>query len=166
MTMITRSTSTIMTTIMRSTSITTTTIMRSMSTITTMITTSMSTTMTMSMASAAIRTAPATTITTTPMRSSPPGAGRRPGYTQAEISRILTELDSGAYGKILRAKGIVSGGDGTWVEFDYVPGEQEVRAGHPDYTGRLCVIGAELDEARSGGPVRPVSGKGIEYCNG
>ena len=69
-------------------------------------------------------------------------------YTQAEISRILTELDSGAYGKILRAKGIVSGGDGTWVEFDYVPGEQEVRAGHPDYTGRLCVIGAELDEAR------------------
>ena len=72
-------------------------------------------------------------------------------YTQAEISRILTELDSGAYGKILRAKGIVSGGDGTWVEFDYVPGEQEVRAGHPDYTGRLCVIGAELDEARLAG---------------
>ena len=72
-------------------------------------------------------------------------------YTQAEISRILTELDSGAYGKILRAKGIVSGGDGTWVEFDYVPGDQEVRAGHPDYTGRLCVIGAELDEARLAG---------------
>ena len=72
-------------------------------------------------------------------------------YTQAEISRILTELDSGAYGKILRAKGIVSGGDGTWVEFDHVPGEQEVRAGHPDYTGRLCVIGAELDEARLAG---------------
>ena len=72
-------------------------------------------------------------------------------YTQAEVSRILTELDSGAYGKILRAKGIVSGGDGTWVEFDYVPGEQEVRAGHPDYTGRLCVIGAELDEARLAG---------------
>ena len=72
-------------------------------------------------------------------------------YTQAEISRFLTELDSGAYGKILRAKGIVSGGDGTWVEFDYVPGEQEVRAGHPDYTGRLCVIGAELDEARLAG---------------
>ena len=72
-------------------------------------------------------------------------------YTQAEIGRILTELDSGAYGKILRAKGIVSGGDGTWVEFDYVPGEQEVRAGHPDYTGRLCVMGAELDEARLAG---------------
>ena len=72
-------------------------------------------------------------------------------YTQAEVSRILTELDSGAYGKILRAKGIVSGGDGTWVEFDYVPGEQEVRVGHPDYTGRLCVIGAELDEARLAG---------------
>ena len=69
-------------------------------------------------------------------------------FSQAEISRILTELDSGAYGKILRAKGIVGGADGAWVEFDYVPGEHDVRAGRPDYTGRLCVIGAELNEAR------------------
>ena len=67
-------------------------------------------------------------------------------FTQADIERILTALDSGEYGSILRAKGIVSGGDGTWLEFDYVPEEHEVRTGRPDYTGRLCVIGAELKE--------------------
>ena len=67
-------------------------------------------------------------------------------FTQADIERILTALDSGEYGKILRAKGIVSGEDGQWIEFDYVPEEHDVRAGHPDYTGRLCVIGAELKE--------------------
>ena len=67
-------------------------------------------------------------------------------FTQADIARILTALDSGEYGKILRAKGIVSGENGAWIEFDYVPEEHDVRAGHPDYTGRLCVIGAELKE--------------------
>ena len=67
-------------------------------------------------------------------------------YTQADIERILTALDSGDYGKILRAKGIVNGEGGKWIEFDFVPEEHEVRAGHPDYTGRLCVIGAELQE--------------------
>ena len=67
-------------------------------------------------------------------------------FTQADIERILTALDSGEYGKILRAKGIVSGENGAWIEFDYVPEEHDVRAGHPDYTGRLCVIGAELKE--------------------
>ena len=67
-------------------------------------------------------------------------------FSQSDIHHILEELDSGKYGKVLRAKGIVNGTDGTWVEFDYVPEEHEVRAGHPDYTGRLCVIGAELDE--------------------
>ncbi|MEY8386888.1 GTP-binding protein [Oscillospiraceae bacterium 38-13] len=67
-------------------------------------------------------------------------------YTQAGIEKILAALDSGTYGNILRAKGIVNGEDGTWIEFDYVPGEHEVRAGRPDYTGRLCVIGAELKE--------------------
>ena len=67
-------------------------------------------------------------------------------YTQADIDRILTALDSGDYGAILRAKGIVNGTDGAWIEFDYVPEEHEIRAGHPDYTGRLCVIGAELKE--------------------
>ena len=69
-------------------------------------------------------------------------------FTQMEIQRILTALDSGEYGKILRAKGIVGGEGGAWIEFDYVPEEHDIRAGHPDYTGRLCVIGAELDEHR------------------
>ena len=68
-------------------------------------------------------------------------------FTKAGIEKILAALDSGEYGNILRAKGIVNGEDGTWIEFDYVPEEPEVRAGHPDYTGRLCVIGAELEEA-------------------
>ncbi len=67
-------------------------------------------------------------------------------FTQADIEKILTALDSGEYGSILRAKGIVNGQDGAWIEFDYVPEEHEIRAGHPDYTGRLCVIGAELKE--------------------
>ena len=69
-------------------------------------------------------------------------------FSQADIEGILTALDSGEYGKILRAKGIISGADGAWIEFDYVPEEHEVRGGHPDYTGRLCVIGAELDEGK------------------
>ena len=67
-------------------------------------------------------------------------------FQRADIDRILTALDSGEYGKILRAKGIVCGEGGAWIEFDYVPEEHDVRAGHPDYTGRLCVIGAELKE--------------------
>ena len=69
-------------------------------------------------------------------------------YTQADIDRILTALDSGEYGAILRAKGIVNGTDGAWIEFDYVPEEHEIRAGHPDYTGRLCVIGSDLKEEK------------------
>ena len=69
-------------------------------------------------------------------------------FSQADIARILSALDSGEYGSILRAKGIVNGEDGAWIEFDYVPEEHEVRAGRPDYTGRLCVIGAELKEDR------------------
>ena len=66
-------------------------------------------------------------------------------FDKAQLDAILHALDSGDYGHILRAKGIVNGTDG-WLEFDYVPEEHEVRAGHPDYTGRLCVIGAELKE--------------------
>ena len=66
-------------------------------------------------------------------------------FSEEEIHTILTALDGGEYGKVLRAKGIVNGESG-WIEFDYVPEEHEVRAGHPDYTGRLCVIGAELHE--------------------
>ncbi|MFR7893867.1 MAG: GTP-binding protein [Dysosmobacter sp.] len=139
-----------------STSIIMTTTMRSMSTITTMTTPAAATITTMSMntiimttrtASATIPTAPAITIITMPTRCSPPGARRRPKiYTQADIDRILTALDSGDYGDILRAKGIVNGTDGAWIEFDYVPEEHEIRAGHPDYTGRLCVIGSNLKE--------------------
>ena len=66
-------------------------------------------------------------------------------YTREQIAGILTELDSGKYGAVLRAKGIVDGGAG-WLEFDMVPGEQEVRAGAPDVTGKLCVIGSNLNE--------------------
>lgn len=67
-------------------------------------------------------------------------------FTAEQIADILTKLDSGDYGKILRAKGIVPAGDGSWINFDYVPEEHDVRKGTPDYTGRLCVIGAELKE--------------------
>ena len=67
-------------------------------------------------------------------------------FAQADIERILTALDSGEYGAILRAKGIVPAADGQWLHFDYVPQEHEVRYGAADYTGRLCVIGSQLKE--------------------
>ena len=69
-------------------------------------------------------------------------------FTQEQLHRILTALDSGDYGKIVRAKGIVPDGEGKWLHFDYVPEEHEIRFGPADYTGRLCVIGSELDEER------------------
>ena len=68
-------------------------------------------------------------------------------YTQADIDRILTALDSGDYGAILRAKGIVNGTDGAWIEFDYVPEETSVRNGSAGVIGRLCVIGSHINEA-------------------
>lgn len=67
-------------------------------------------------------------------------------FSRPDIEAILTALDSGEYGEIFRAKGIVPDGQGNWLEFDFVPGETEIRAGKPDYTGRLCVIGGELKE--------------------
>ncbi len=67
-------------------------------------------------------------------------------FTQEQLEHILAELDLGECGAILRAKGIVPAGDGTWLHFDYVPEEHQVRTGPADYTGRLCVIGAELKE--------------------
>jgi len=67
-------------------------------------------------------------------------------FSEERIRAILTELDSGKYGAVLRAKGIVPCGDGKWLHFDYVPEEHEVRFGGADYTGRLCVIGSKLDE--------------------
>ena len=74
------------------------------------------------------------------------GAETPKQFTQADIDRILTALDSGDYGAILRAKGIVPAADGQWLHFDYVPQEHEVRYGAADYTGRLCVIGSQLKE--------------------
>ena len=68
-------------------------------------------------------------------------------YTAEQISTILEELDSGEYGIVLRAKGIVAGADGKWIHFDHVPGEADVRTGSADVMGRLCVIGSKLDEA-------------------
>ena len=67
-------------------------------------------------------------------------------FTQDGLEHILSELDLGECGAILRAKGIVPAGDGSWLHFDYVPEEWQVRTGPADYTGRLCVIGAELKE--------------------
>ena len=74
------------------------------------------------------------------------GAETPKQFTQADIDRILTALDSGDYGAILRAKGIMPAADGQWLHFDYVPEEHEVRYGSADYTGRLCVIGSQLKE--------------------
>ena len=68
-------------------------------------------------------------------------------YTQDDIKAILAALsDSEKYGMVLRAKGIVPSPDGTWVHFDYVPEESDVRSGSADYTGRICVIGSKLNE--------------------
>ena len=67
-------------------------------------------------------------------------------YTGEKLESILTALDSGEYGAILRAKGMVPAADGTWIYFDYVPEEHDIRNGKPEVTGKLCVIGAELKE--------------------
>ncbi len=66
-------------------------------------------------------------------------------YDKEDLKQIMEALANGnEYGTILRAKGIVAGTDGSWIQFDLVPGEYEIRNGSPDYTGRLCVIGSEL----------------------
>ena len=67
-------------------------------------------------------------------------------FTAEQLEKILTALDGGEYGAVLRAKGIVNGGDGVWYHFDYVPEDHQVRTGPADYTGRLCVIGSGLKE--------------------
>ncbi len=66
-------------------------------------------------------------------------------YAESEIRMALTMLDTGICGSILRAKGIVPATDGGWIHFDYVPDEHEIRRGNADYTGRFCVIGADLN---------------------
>ena len=68
-------------------------------------------------------------------------------FTAERLEHILTELDGGRYGAVLRCKGIVPGQGGGWLHFDYVPEEHQIRSGPADYTGRLCVIGSGLDEA-------------------
>lgn len=67
-------------------------------------------------------------------------------FSKSDIEHALTELDTGNYGMILRSKGIVDGGADGWLEFDYVPGEWEVRARGADVGGKLVVIGSKLDE--------------------
>ena len=67
-------------------------------------------------------------------------------FTQEEIAAVLKKLDSREYGFVLRAKGIVAAQDGSWIHFDYVPGEQDIRTGSAAITGKLCVIGSDLDE--------------------
>lgn len=68
-------------------------------------------------------------------------------YTKDQIQKILTTMsESEEYGQILRSKGMVEGEDGTWIYFDMVPGEVDVRAGEPEYAGRICVIGSQLQE--------------------
>ena len=69
-------------------------------------------------------------------------------YSKEEIENILTALDSGEYGMILRSKGMIAGAEGTWFYFDYVPQEHDVREGKPEVTGKLCVIGSELKEEK------------------
>ena len=70
-------------------------------------------------------------------------------FSREEIEKILDTLSNDAsYGMILRAKGMVAGQDGAWIYFDMVPGEADIRTGSPDYTGRLCVIGSKIDEAK------------------
>ncbi|MBE6933709.1 MAG: cobalamin biosynthesis protein CobW [Ruminococcaceae bacterium] len=67
-------------------------------------------------------------------------------FTQEQIHAALHELDSGKYGMVLRAKGIIPAVDGTWIHFDMVPEEMNIRTGSADIIGKLCVIGSELDE--------------------
>ena len=67
-------------------------------------------------------------------------------FTEAQLNDALKALDSLEYGTVLRAKGIVMSDDGEWFHYDYVPGEISIRKGSADYTGRLCVIGSDLDE--------------------
>ena len=68
-------------------------------------------------------------------------------FDKAAVEDALKELDTGKYGMILRAKGILPAADGSWIHFDYVPEEMNVRSGSADITGKLCVIGSNLDEA-------------------
>ena len=67
-------------------------------------------------------------------------------FDKAAVEAALRELDTGKFGMVLRAKGILAGNDGSWIHFDYVPEECNVRTGSADIIGKLCVIGSKLDE--------------------
>ena len=67
-------------------------------------------------------------------------------YSKSEIESILSALDSGEYGVILRAKGMLPDAEGKWHYFDLTPGEYEIRDGAPDIIGRICVIGSKMNE--------------------
>ena len=67
-------------------------------------------------------------------------------FDKAAIEAALKELDTEKYGLVLRAKGILPAADGSWIHFDFVPEEHNVRTGGADITGKLCVIGSKLDE--------------------
>ena len=69
-------------------------------------------------------------------------------FTREELENALSKLSGEEYGTVLRAKGIVAGADGVWYHFDFVPEEYEVRTGSADVTGRMCVIGAKLEEQK------------------
>ena len=71
-------------------------------------------------------------------------------FTEGEIRAALTSLDTGRFGIVLRAKGILPCAEGGWIHFDFVPGEMDIRMGSAAITGKLCVIGAQLDEAGVG----------------
>ena len=105
-------------------------------------------TMTMMNMTTAAATTTIITITTTPTRSSP-ASGRETThkFTKESIAAALAELENAEkYGQILRAKGIVEAEDGSWIHFDYVPGCPDIRSGSAGLIGRLCVIGAKIDE--------------------
>lgn len=73
-------------------------------------------------------------------------------FDRADLEKILDRLaNTEEFGQVLRAKGIVQSSDGKWLHFDLTPGESEIREGSADYTGRLCVIGAEIDESKLAG---------------
>lgn len=69
-------------------------------------------------------------------------------FTKQELENALSKLSAEEYGTVLRAKGIVAGAEGVWYHFDFVPEEYEVRTGSADVTGRMCVIGAKLEEEK------------------
>jgi hypothetical protein len=77
------------------------------------------------------------------------GAETPKKFSTEKITAVLEAFDEGSdYGMILRAKGIVMAEDGRWIHFDYVPGEPNVRYGTASVTGRICVIGADIDKEK------------------